>query len=438
MNTAWDERRGELPDGQAPERPGEWSRSVSAEAGQVIAAGEPPGLPPPSLSGRSSWITPRSVIWAALILVLAVATLLGVRLSHTFAAKKAVTNKMGTPAVSVTEAGRSSAPTTVSIIGTIGARYDTPIGAEGDGGRVSAVYVEAGDHVKRGQALARIDTAILEPQVANLQANLELARAEAELAGAEYRRAVAVGKSGALSAEETERRRSNSVTADAKVKVAAAQLAEAQARLARAEVRAPADGTILTRTVEVGQTVSPASGALFRMAEGNEVELRGDVAEQDLPLLKVGQPVEVRLTGSTRAYDGHVRLLGAVIDPQTRLGMARIALAPDPNLRPGAFARAQVTVSNAERIVLPQTAVLSDEKGTYVLVVDSSDKIERRPVRVSGVAAGGVTISEGVDVKDRVVSTAGAFLQVGELVSPVETAPAGAAVAESGGGASAG
>jgi HlyD family secretion protein len=384
-------------------------------------------MPPAEQAGGSSWLTPKRVIWTAVALVLAVAILLGVRLTQTFAVKKAVTNKVGTPAITVTEAGRSAAPTTVSIIGTIGARYDTPIGAEGDGGRVSAVLVEAGDHVKRGQVLARIDTSVLEPQVANLQANLELARAEAELAAAEYHRAIAVGKSGALSAEETERRRSNSVTADAKVKVAAAQLAEAQARLARAEVRAPADGTILTRTVEVGQTVSPGSGALFRMAEGNEVELRGDVAEQDLPLLKVGQAVEVRLTGSAAVYEGHVRLLGAVIDPQTRLGMARVALAPDPNLRPGAFARAEVTVSNAERIVLPQTAVLSDDKGSYVFIVNSSDKIERRPVHVSGIVASGVTIADGVDEKDRVVLTAGAFLQPGEVVKPIESGASGGA-----------
>jgi RND family efflux transporter MFP subunit len=370
---------------------------------------------------RAAWLTPRRVmlIFAAAIALVAVA--IAVRLTHTLGTKKAVANRIA-PAVTVTEAGRSVAPTTVSITGTIGARYDTPIGAEGDAGRVAAVYVEAGDHVKRGQVLARIDTALLVPQVANLQAALDLARAESELAAAEYHRAVAVGKSGALSTEETERRRSSSVTAEAKVKVAAAQLAEAQARLARAEVRAPADGVILTRTVEVGQTVSPAGSPLFRMAEGDEVELRGDVAETDLPLLKVGQPVDVLLTGNDKVYPGRVRLLGAVIDPQTRLGMIRVSLAPDPNLRPGAFARAEVTVSNAQRIVLPQTAVLTDDKGSYVLVVNSADKIERRSVHVSGMVENGVTIADGVTATDRVVATAGAFLQVGESVKPVSAA----------------
>jgi RND family efflux transporter MFP subunit len=376
------------------------------------------------LNREGPWLTPRRVVLAFAGIAAVIAILLAVRVSQSFAAKRAVTNKGDIPAVTVTEVGVSASPTTVDIIGTISARFDTPIGVDGDGGRVSAVLAEAGDHVKRGQVLARIDTSLLEPQVANLQASLELARAESDLAAAEYRRAQAVGAAGALSAEETEKRRSSSVTAAAKVKVAAAQLAEAQAKLARAEVRAPGDGSLLTRTVEVGQTVAPGA-TLFRLAEGNEVELRGEVAEQDLPLLKVGQEVNVRLTGTSTVYPGRVRLLGAVIDPQTRLGMARVSLTPDPNLRPGAFARAEVTVSNAQRIVLPQTAVLTDDKGSYVLVVDSQDKVERRAVKVSGMVADGVTIAGGIGEKDRVVATAGAFLQVGETVRPVAASAGG-------------
>jgi HlyD family secretion protein len=363
----------------------------------------------------------RRVFWYRAAIIGAVAVFVAVlawRLTQALAVKH-VPNKDSIPTVSVTEVGVSSVPTTVSITGTIAARYDTPIGIDGDAGRVAAIYVEAGDHVKRGQVLARLNVSILEPQVANLEAALEQARAEAELAEAEYRRAQAVGASGALSAEETQRRKSAAVTAGAKVKVAAAQLAESQARLARAAVRAPADGIILTRNVEVGQTATPGGEALFRLSENGEVELRGQVAEQDLPLLKVGQPVNVWLTGTSRVYPGHVRLLGAVIDPQTRLGMARVSLTPDPNLRPGAFARAEVTVSNADRAVLPQTAVLTDDKGSYVLIVNAQHKIERRAVRVSGVVQNGVTISEGISGKEEVVATAGAFLQEGELVNPV-------------------
>jgi HlyD family secretion protein len=379
--------------------------SASSEYPQSIAA--------PFAGRRNLWVT--IAIGTA---VVAVVVVLAMRLTHALGVKT-LANKVPIPTVSVTEVGVSTLPTTVSIIGTIAARYDMPIGVEGEAGRVAAIYVEAGDHVKRGQVLARLNVSVLEPQVANLEAALEQARAEADLAEAEYRRALAVGASGALSAEETQRRKSATLTAAAKVKVAAAQLAEAQARLARAAVRAPADGIILTRNVEVGQTATPGGEALFRLSEGGEVELRGQVAEQDLPLLKVGQSVNVRLTGITRVYEGHVRLLGAVIDPQTRLGMVRVSLVPDPNLRPGAFARADVTVSNANRAVLPQTAVLTDDKGSYVLIVNAQHKVERRAVHVSGIVQNGVTISEGVNGMEQVVATAGAFLQEGELVNPV-------------------
>jgi HlyD family secretion protein len=374
---------------------------------------QPETTAPPKVLNR------RVIAWLLGGLLLAV--LLGLiawRVTHALAAKpEAVIATI--PAVSVTKVGLSTVPSTVSIIGTIAARYDMPIGVEGDGGRVTAVYVEAGDHVKQGQVLAHLNNSVLEPQVTNLEAALDQARAEADLAQAEYQRAQAVGSSGALSAEETQKRKSSAVTAGTHVKVAAAQLEEAKARLARADVRAPANGIILTRSVEVGQTAMAGGEALFRLSKDGETELRGQVAEQDLPLLQVGQLVDVKLTGTSKVYPGRIRLLGAVIDPATRLGTVKISLTPDPNLRPGAFARAEVTVSNAERAVLPQTAVLNDEKGSYVLVVNAQGKIERKTIRVTGMVPGGVTIAEGIDPKDQIVTTAGAFLQEGETVKPV-------------------
>jgi HlyD family secretion protein len=378
----------------------------------------------PETVASAKVLNKRLLVWlVAGVLILVVAGLVAWRVTHALTAKPAA-NPSAIPTVSVAEVRVSAVPTTISIIGTIAARYDMPIGVEGDGGRVTAVFVEAGDHVKHGQVLAHLNNSVLEPQVTNLEAALEQARAEAELAEAEFQRARAVGASGALSAEETQKRKSSAVTAAAHVKVAAAQLDEARARLARADVRAPADGIILTRTVEVGQTAMPGGEALFRLSKDGETELRGQVAEQDLPLLKVGQLVDVKLTGTTKIYQGKIRLLGAVIDPATRLGTVKVALTPDTNLRPGAFARAEVTVSNAERSVVPQTAVLNDEKGSYVLVVTAQGKVERRAIRVSGMVAGGVTVAEGLGPKDQIVTTAGAFLQEGETVKPVLIAAA--------------
>src|ERR1700691_5285730 len=190
--------------------------SVSIERGQTAELHMP--------VSRKLWVA------AAIgVVVVALIALVAVRLTQALGVKNTA-NRNPIPTVSVTEVGISTVPTTVSIIGTIAARYDMPIGVEGDAGQIAAIYVEAGDHVKRGQVLARLNVSVLEPQVANLEAALEQAHAEAELADAEYHRAQAVGASGALSAEETQRRKSAGVTAAAKVKAPAPQLAEAQAR----------------------------------------------------------------------------------------------------------------------------------------------------------------------------------------------------------------
>jgi RND family efflux transporter MFP subunit len=219
-----------------------------------------------------------------------------------------------------------------------------------------------------------------------------------------------------LSAEEIERRRAASITDAARAKVAAAQLAEAQARLGRTQIRAPSDGVVLTRTAEVGQTAMPGGEPLFRLASGSEIEMRGQIAEQDIAAVQVGQPASVYLTGIAEPFKGKVRLLGAVINPETRLGDIRIELEPHPSLRPGAFARAQVRVSEAERAVLPQTAVLADAQGNYVLIVNDKNETERRAVHVADTTAEGFVIDSGLKGDERVIGTAGGFLRAGEKV----------------------
>jgi RND family efflux transporter MFP subunit len=317
----------------------------------------------------------------------------------------------------VVSPGLTKVTSTVTFTGAIYARFDMPIGVDADTGRIVAIYVEAGDHVKKGQLLARLSDAVLLPEVDRLAAVLEQARAQAALSAAEYSRAQTVlGSAGALSAEDVEKRHAAALTDAASVKVAQAALDQARARLERTRIVAPVDGDVLTRKAEVGQIASPGGDALFRVASGGELEMRGQVAEQDLPALKVGQPAQVRLVGLTQPFEGQVRLLGAVIDPQTRLGEIRITLRPDAALRPGAFARGSVQVAEAERPVLPQTAVLSDAQGTYVYLVDEHSQVQRRGVHVSGTLDTGLIIDSGLTGSERVVSTAAGFLREGEKV----------------------
>jgi HlyD family secretion protein len=273
----------------------------------------------------SRWTPARMVLLGFGVLVALAA--IGTAIYYTTNRGSTAATTEGTiPLVTATMPGVSAITSTVAFTGTINARYDMPIGTEGETGRVSAIYVEAGDHVKAGQLLAQVDESILKPQVARLSASLEEAKANAALATAEYGRAQGVEAAGALSKEDIEKRRAAAITADAEVKVAAAQLAEYEARLSHTEVRAPVDGVVLTRSVEVGQIVTPGGNAMFRLARGSEVEMRALVAEQDLPSLRIGQSSDVFLTGVEKPFAGKVRLLGAVIDPQTRLGEVRIEL----------------------------------------------------------------------------------------------------------------
>jgi RND family efflux transporter MFP subunit len=326
------------------------------------------------------------------------------------------------PLVSVVTPGVQPVASDVNFTGTIEALHELPIGNSGDTGRIVAVYVQAGDHVRRGQVLAQLDDSVLAPQVAQLSAALDQARAQAALSAAEYRRGVAAGPAGGLSAQDIEKLQAASIMDAANIKVAAAELAVMRAKLALTRIVAPVDGLVLTRNAEVGQIAASGGPALFDVEDGGQVEMIGQVAEQDMADLRVGQSAAVYLIGNPQPFAGRIWLLGAVIDPQSRLGEVRIALTPNPALRPGAFARSLVTLARARRPVVPQTAVMADNNGSYVYVVNGDGQVQRRPVSVGSVIPDGVVITAGLSGREEVVSVDGGFLHSGEKVTVTATA----------------
>jgi RND family efflux transporter MFP subunit len=198
------------------------------------------------------------------------------------------------PSVSVIVPRARQVADSVGVTGSIAARRDMPVGVQGEGGAVTAVHVEAGDIVRAGQVLATIDKSVQAQQVQQLQASLAQARADAALAQAELDRALTLVDRGFISKADIDRRTASRDSANARVNVAAAQLREGQARLARLDIRAPKAGLVLERNVERGQVVSAGSAAVFRMAEDGAMEMRAAVAEQDLVGLEVGQSATVR------------------------------------------------------------------------------------------------------------------------------------------------
>ncbi len=331
------------------------------------------------------------------------------------------------PRVTVMAPGRTTVETIITATGTIGARREMPVGVAGEGGQVLRVLVEPGQWVGAGQVLAVIDRSTQVQQLAQLQAQIRVAEADAQLARNEFDRAEALSGRGFISRADLDRRAAARDSAAARVRVVQAQVAEAQARTRRLDIRAPAAGLILTRDVEPGQVVSAGSGVLFRMARGGEMELLAAVGEGDLRQISSGARVDVTPVGSERSYRGQIWQIAPVINPQTRQGTARIALSYAPGLRPGGFAEARIIAGAVQAPLLPESAVLNDAEGSYVYVVGGDNKVVRRAVTVGRIDDRGVPIVGGLDGTERIVVSAGGFLNPGDLVAPVMQRPAGAA-----------
>jgi RND family efflux transporter MFP subunit len=322
------------------------------------------------------------------------------------------------PTVTVVVPGRSEVARTVTASGALAARRDQPVGIPGSGGRVTRVLVDAGTWVGAGQVLATVDRSVQAQQAAQLAAQVSAARANAELAQNNYERAVALQGRGFVSKAEIDSKRAARDAANAQVRVNQAQLNAARAEIGRLDIRAPQSGLILARNVEVGQIVGPGTGALFRLAEGGQMEMRAQLSQQDLAFVRAGMPASVTPIGTDRSFSGQVWQVAPVIDPQSRQGEVRISVPYDASIRPGGFAEARIGAGATTAPLLPQSAVLSDDKGNYVYIVNRKNEVERRGIRIGTVSDNGVTIAEGLSGQEAVVLSAGPFLNPGQKVSP--------------------
>lgn len=322
------------------------------------------------------------------------------------------------PVVTVVSPGQSTVARTVSATGSLAARVDMPVGVVGEGGMVTRVLVQPGDWVRAGQVLATVERSVQAEQVRSLAAQVEVQRANAKLAQAQLDRAKALVGRGFISAADIDQRTATRDQAEAQVRVAAAQLAEQQARTGRLDIRAPAAGLVLTRTVEPGQIVQAGGGTLFRMAKDGEMEMQAQVAESDLATLRPGNSAIVTPVGSTQTFAGRVWQVSPVVDPQTRQGIARIAVPYNPAIRPGGFASAILTSGSGSAPLLPESAVQSDPKGSFVYIVNAKGQVERRDVTVGQVSDNGVAVTSGITGSEQIVTSAGAFLTPGQKVKP--------------------
>ena len=306
----------------------------------------------------------------------------------------------------------------ISATGTLSARREMPVGSAGEGGRIASVAVDAGDYVRAGQVLATIDRSVQSRQAQSSAALIEANRASAQLAQANLDRALQLVERGFISQADIDRLTATRDAAVAQVRIAEAQYQERLARNAQLNIVAPAAGLVLERRVEPGQVVSAGSGTLFSIARDGQMELLAEVSESDLARLSVGTVATVTPVGTTRSFEGQVWQISPVINESTRLGVVRIALPASPALRPGGFATAQINSGSVVSPRLPESAIMSDDKGSYVYIVNAEDTVERRPVKLGLINDEGIEVASVLDGSERVVLRAGGFLTVGEKVRP--------------------
>jgi RND family efflux transporter MFP subunit len=323
------------------------------------------------------------------------------------------------PAVTVVAPGRGSIEGVINATGTVAARREMPVGVVGEGGRVVSIPVEAGDWVNAGQALAVIDRSVQNQQVQSQAAQIEVARADANLAQANLDRALQLVERGFISQADVDRLTATRDAARARVRVAEATLRELQERNARLNIVAPAGGLVLERNVELGQVVGAGSTALFTIARGGEMEVLTQLGETDLAAVPTGAVGTVTPVGTNRSLQCRVWQTAPIINEQTRQGTARCALPYAPELRPGGFATVRLNSGTIVAPMLPESAIQSDDAGSYVYVVDADNRVVRRPVELGLVTDQGIAISSGLTGQERVVLRAGGFLTEGETVRPV-------------------
>lgn len=302
---------------------------------------------------------------------------------------------------------------TVSVVGTLAANEQTELASESEGQLIS-VDADLGDRVRKGQVLAAVRSDVLEAQLREAEASLAKAVADEH-------RAQPLRDQGIISPQEYEKVRTEAV-------VERARCDRLRIQLERAAIRAPFDGSVSARLVNLGDYVR-AGTVTFRLVQDDPLKFRGEVPERDVPSIAPGQEVRISVDpypGET--FLGHVSRVGSASDPTAR-ALAFEVLVPnaDHRIRPGFFGHGDVVVRHDERAVaVPRSAITTFAGVTKVFVVEDGVAHER-PVTIGvDLGDGWVEVLQGVTRGQLVVTSGLSRLTDGATVAVRESTTPGA------------
>ncbi len=317
-----------------------------------------------------------------------------------------------------------------------------------EGLSIKTLKADVGDKVKAGDVLATLmdDTLIL--QKSQLEANkakVVAAGAQAEAqrlsvktnldeANRQLGRGESLAKTGTISTAQLDQLKAAATSAAASLnsaeqsikanaadmKVIEAQIADIDLKLSRTEVKAPVNGVISARTAKVGAIASGAGQPLFTLIRDEALELKADLAEDDVLKVAKDQKVTISLAGSGKKIAGTVLKVEPTVNTTTRLGTVEVKIDNPDAVRAGMYAQADITVAERTAPSLPVTAVTTSSDATTARLV-RDDVVHIVPVE-TGIQDGQyIEISKGLQPGDKVVAKAGAYVRDGDRVKPVES-----------------
>lgn len=291
-----------------------------------------------------------------------------------------------------------------AISGSLMPEHQATIRAEMSGA-VLQTYAEAGQPVRKGQALAQIDASVLRDQALSARSAVTTAQSSYDNARRDLSRTETLEKAGAIAEREVERSRTALLGTQAQLSNARAQLANVQKMLDKASVQSPFTGIVSQRQVNAGDVVSPG-GALFTVMDPASMQLEASLPAAQLSMVRLGMPIEFKVNGyPNRTFTGRITRINPSADPST-LQVKIAAAIPNAgnSLVGGLFAEGRVATETKTAPTVSLAAV--DETGLRPTVVRlRNGKIEKVEVGlgIRDAAAETVEITSGLTQGDTVL-----------------------------------
>ncbi len=321
-----------------------------------------------------------------------------------------------TLAVTLVPAQARSLQRSVLVSGPVSAYEEMQLGVEISGARVTALNVDVGQQVRKGQVLLTLDHRTLDSELAQAQAATREAEASLALATVNHDRAATLAREQLVSAAQVDELRAARTQAEARLSTARAQRDAAQLRRDFAELRAPADGVISKRLVQPGQVVA-AGSELLRLIRDGRLEWRAELPEAELAQVAEGAVVQLPVAGGT--VEGRIRAVSPGVDSQTRTGTIYADLPQPGPLKPGTYLEGRILADQAQALMVPAASVVQRDGHPYVFTVDDKQVAHRQRVATGAQADGMVEIREGLAAGDKVVERGAGFLGDGDSVRVV-------------------